>query len=69
MNLPEARAWMLCNPGKKVTCEYFHDEWIMFDGYRFVFEDGVEPDEYWWNKAYLFNCTWWEVKEDNERND
>ena len=39
MNLPEARAWMISNPGKKVTCKYFHDECIMFDGYRFVFED------------------------------
>ena len=44
MTLKEARAWMLSNPGKKITCQYFHDEWIMFDGSRFVFEDGVEPD-------------------------
>ena len=46
MTLKEARAWMLSNPGKKITCQYFHDEWIMFDGSRFVFEDGVEPDSW-----------------------
>lgn len=61
MTLKEARAWMISNPGKKVTCPYFHDEWIMFDGSRFVFEDGVEPDAYWWNKAYGFDCRWAEL--------
>lgn len=53
---------MLSNPEKKVTCQYFHDEWIMFDGQKFVFEDGVEPDAYWWNKAYGFDTDWWELK-------
>ena len=67
MTLKEARAYMLSNPGVKFTCRYFHDEWIMFDGNRFVFEDGVEPDAYWWNKAYLFNCDWFRMKDEKEK--
>ena len=31
---------MISNPGIKFTCQVFHDEWIMFDGINFVFEDG-----------------------------
>lgn len=67
MTLKEARAYMLSNPGVKFTCCYFHDEWIMFDGNRFVFEDGVEPDACWWNKAYLFNCDWFRMKDEKEK--
>ena len=40
----------------------FHNEWIMFDGSRFVFEDGVEPDSWWWANAYEFKCEWYEMK-------
>lgn len=39
MTLKEARAFMLSNPGAKIACRYFHDEWIMFDGRRFVFDE------------------------------
>lgn len=63
MTLKEAKAWMLSHPGQKVICPYFHDEWILFDGSRFVFEDGVEPDAYWWNKANGFDCKWAVLKE------
>ena len=66
MTLKEARAWMLSNPGKKITCQYFHDEWIMFDGSLFVFEDGVQPSSWWWADAYEFKCEWYELKEDAE---
>ena len=66
MTLKEARAWMLSNLGKKITCQYFHDEWIMFDGSRFVFENGVEPDSWWWANAYEFKCEWYEMKEEAE---
>lgn len=64
MTLKGAKVWMLSNPGKKITCQYFHDEWIMFDGLRFVFEDGVEPDLWWWNRASEFKTEWWELKEE-----
>ena len=54
---------MISNPGKKVTCQAFLGEWIMFDGRKFVFEDGVEPDAYWWRIAQGFNTEFWELKE------
>ena len=47
MTLSEAKAYMISNPGVKFTCQVFHDEWIMFDGINFVFEDGYKPDPYW----------------------
>ena len=65
MTLKEARAWMLSNPGKKITCQYFHDVWIMFDGSRFVFEDYCYP-EWWWANAYEFKCEWYEKKEETK---
>lgn len=63
MTLSEARAWMMNNPGKKITCPYFHNEWIMYDDekWTFVFEDGVMPTVEWWNKAKSFNCEWYEL--------
>lgn len=67
MTLKEARAYMISNPGLKFSCCYFHDEWIMFDGTRFVFEDGVSPDAYWWSKAYLFDCSWFKVDDEKEK--
>lgn len=63
MTLKEAKAWMISNPGKKVTCQVFLGEWIMFDGRKFVFEDGVEPDDYWWHIEQGFNAEFWELKE------
>ena len=48
---------------KKITCQYFHDEWIMFDGSRLFFE--ME-----WNRIVVvgempceFKCRWYEIKE------
>lgn len=34
----------------------------MFDGTKFVFEDGYQPDLYWWTKAMEWGYDWW-VKE------
>ena len=55
MTLQEAKAYMISNPGVKFTCQVFHNEWIMFDGTKFVFEDGYQPDLYGglrqWNGA------------------
>ena len=64
MTLAEARTWMLNNPGKKITCQYFHDEWIMYDKEKntFIFEDGVIPTIEWWNAAKTYNCKWYELK-------
>lgn len=63
MTLKEARAYMISNPGTKFTCQVFHDEWIMFDGIKFVFEDGYSPDNYWWNQAKSWGYDWWIVNE------
>ena len=64
MTLAAARTWMMNNPKKKMTCQYFHDEWIMWDDERlkFVFEDGVVPDAYWWEEALTWNIEWWTIK-------
>ena len=59
MTLAEAKAYMISNPGVKFTCQVFHDEWIMFDGTYFVFEDGYHPDLYWWTKALSWGYDWW----------
>lgn len=63
MTLAEARTWMINNPGKKITCKYFHDEWIMYDAEKlqFVLKDGVSPDAYWWSVAKHYNCEWHEL--------
>lgn len=63
MTLKEAKAYMISNPMKKITCQYFQNEWewIMFNGKEFVFEDGYSPDLFWWNQAYGFNTDWWEI--------
>ena len=63
MTLQEARAYMISNPGTKFTCQVFHDEWIMFDGIKFVFEDGYYPDNYWWNRAKSWGYDWWIINE------
>lgn len=63
MTLEKSRIWMLDNPGRKVTCPYFIDEWIMFNGTRFVFENGEEVNAEWWHVAYGFPCKWTELKE------
>lgn len=58
---------MMKSPGMKFTCEYFHDnEWIMFDGKRFVFENGTEVPEDWWDAAFDFHTDWWEFKEESK---
>lgn len=62
MTLKEAKAYMISNPGVKFTCQVFHNEWIMFDGTKFIFEDGYQPDLYWWTKAMEWGYDWW-VKE------
>lgn len=64
MTLAEARTWMMNNPGEKITCQYFHNEWIMWDNekLKFVFEDGVTPDAYWWSVANNYKCDWYELK-------
>lgn len=59
MTLSEAKAYMISNPGVKFTCQVFHDEWIMFDGINFVFEDGYKPDPYWWTTALSWGYDWW----------
>lgn len=63
MTLAEARTWMINNPGKKITCPFFHDEWIMFDTEKctFIFEDGVVPTIEWWRTAKEFKCEWYEL--------
>lgn len=66
MTLKEARVFMLNNLGAKIACRYFHDEWIMFDGCRFVFEDGVEPDAWWWANAKDFDCEWYVIEEETK---
>lgn len=68
MTLEQAREWMLSNPGKKITCEYFHNDWIMFDGSRFVFENGSEADSEWWQWMYAheFKSEWYEMKEETK---
>ena len=65
MTLQEAKAYMISNPGTKFTCQVFHDEWLMYspDQNRFIFEDGYEPDLYWWTKAMSWDYDWWIVKE------
>ena len=50
---------MISNPGVKFTCQVFHDEWIMFDGTDFVFEDSYRPDLYWWTTALSWGYDWW----------
>lgn len=64
MTLSEARTWMMNNPGKKITCSYFHDEWIMYDDEKctFVFEDGIIPTFEWWSTAKEFKCEWYELR-------
>lgn len=63
MTLAEARTWMINNPGKKITCKYFHNEWIMYDAKKrqFIFEDGVRPTCEWWSTAKHFDCEWYEL--------
>lgn len=66
MTLAEARAWMINNPGKKITCSYFAiNEWLMWDNEKlsFIFEDAYCPTVEWWNTAKNFNCEWYELKE------
>ena len=65
MTLKEARAYMLSYPGTKFTCQVFHEEWIMYDDKknRFVFEDGYEPDLFWWGKALAWGYNWWILDE------
>ena len=61
MTLKEAKAYMISNQMKKITCQYFHDEWIMFNGKEFVFEDGYSPDLFWWQTMSSHNMDWWEI--------
>lgn len=65
MTLKEAKAYMISNPGTKFICQVFHDEWIMYDAEKnkFVFEDGYEPDLYWWRTAMAWDYDWWILDE------
>lgn len=50
-------------PGSKFTCQVFHDEWISFDGFGFIFEDGYRPDDWWFMTAESWGYDWWLIKE------
>lgn len=63
MTLQEAKWHMTNFPGSKFTCQVFHDEWISFDGFGFIFEDGYRPDDYWFMTAESWGYDWWLVNE------
>ena len=65
MTLKKAKEYMVEHPGTKFICQVFHDEWIMYDAEKnkFVFEDGYEPDVYWWLTAMSWDYDWWILDE------
>ena len=58
MTFKEALSWFI-SAHKKITCSYFHDEYLTNDNNNnYVFEDGYAPDAQWFNTAQSWNTDW-----------
>lgn len=64
MTLNEALPYVL-SANKKITCTYFHDEWLGLDFAtgEYIFEDGCHPGEELFASARTWNTDWWIIAE------
>lgn len=62
MTFKEALSWVI-SVHKKITCSYFHDEYLTVDNNgNYVVEDGYAPDAQWFTTAQSWNADWWIVE-------
>ena len=62
MTFKEALSWVI-SAHKKITCSYFHDEYLTIDNNNnYVVEDGYAPDVQWFNTAQSWNTDLWIIE-------